>query len=72
MKKILILCIPALLFSCSSDEKINDKERSEEQVLEDQRDMTQKEIDSLKKEIEDLRSKRDSIKSISPDSVEVN
>lgn len=69
MKIILIIILSALLVSCSSDNKRKNAHRTETQILEEHRDSTKSEIDSLKRELRKLERKRDSLKAIDPDTL---
>ena len=72
MKKIMIILILLSVTYCSSDNKLNEKPRTEEQLLEAERDSAMKKIDSLKNELKKLQSKRDSMESLTADSLQVN
>ena len=72
MKKILIILILFSVTYCSSDNKLNEEPKTEEQLLEAERGSAMKKIDSLQNELQKLQSKRDSIKSISADTLQVN
>jgi len=72
MKKILIVLLLVFANFCSSDNKLNDKPKSEEQMLEAERDSARKQIDSLENELKRLEIKRDSIKSIPVDTLREN
>lgn len=69
MKIVLILIITAFLFSCSSDNNRKNDRKTETQTLEERRDSTKSEIDSLKRELKKLEKKRDSLKAIEADTL---
>lgn len=72
MKKIIIILILFSVTYCSSENKLNEKPKTEEQLLEAERDSAMKEIDSLKNELKKLQSKRDSMESLTADTLQVN
>lgn len=72
MKKIIIILILFSVTYCTSDNKLNKKPKNEEQLLEAERDSAMKKIDSLQNELKKLQSKRDSVESLTADTLRVN
>lgn len=69
MKIIFTFILALLLLSCSSDNKRKNENKTEAKILEERKDSTIGEIDSLKKELRKLERKRDSLKAIDPDTL---
>ena len=72
MKKIIIILTLLSVTYCSSDNKLNEQPKTEEQLLEAERDSALMKIDSIQNELKRLQRERDSIKSISADTLKVN
>jgi hypothetical protein len=72
MKKIIIILILFSFTYCSDDNKLKEKPKTEQQSLEAERDSALKKIDSIKNVLKNLQIERDSIKSISTDTLQVN
>jgi hypothetical protein len=72
MKILLILVMPALLVSCSRDDKSKMDRKTETQILEERRDSTKSVIDSLERELRKLEKKKDSLNAIDTDTLSDN